>query len=199
MIGQRDHDLQDVLAVIEGAGPWWTTLRIRGTGGSPTGWPFAAPGTMVALFRTDVVDGRGLLADRSLVALQCRPPGRSPDLGNGNARLRGLTDAAVAALHAEAGRLAAARLAELRETLTPRLLAVRDREMAVAGAIGGDTPAACQPGLFDRRALRAAEEEGRARALRGEDGQARMNALARAAELALAGPPRLMLIAVLEG
>lgn len=103
----------------------------------------------------------------------------------------------MAALGAEAERLAAARLAGLRETLGPRLSGVRDREIAVAEAIGSDTVQAYQPGLFDRRALRAADEASQSGALRDEARKTRMSALSRAAELTLAGSPRLMLIAIL--
>jgi len=58
--------------------------------------------------------------------------------------------------------------------------------------------AACQPGLFDRRALRQADERQRARRAREVEDEAQMAALSRAAIVQLAGPPRLVLVALLR-
>jgi hypothetical protein len=56
----------------------------------------------------------------------------------------------------------------------------------------------CQPGLFDRRALRRQDEDGNAQLRRRADAEAQLKAIAQAASVSLAGPPRLRLVAVLE-
>jgi hypothetical protein len=102
----------------------------------------------------------------------------------------------MAALQAEAGRQAAERLAGLRTLVIPRFEAQRAREIAVA-LVSDRVPAvAFQPGLFDRRAVRADEEDRRARNLQEEETKHMLSALGRATDLSLAGAPRLVLAAV---
>jgi hypothetical protein len=190
LTSRRRGDLEDIAATLVRTAPWWTTLRLRGLCRTTPATPgFASHGAIIALFSAEVVDGRGLLLDQILVALQCK------------ARMVELLEPggpAMAALDAEAERCAARRLAELREIVPPRLLSGSRRNLAIAGAGDRVPVVACQPGLFDRRALRQAGEDRQARVLRQEDDTAQIDAIARAVDLSLAGPPRLMLIAVLE-
>jgi superfamily II DNA or RNA helicase len=190
LVRHRGHEVQDVLARLDRSGPWCTKLRLRA-------W-FPCRGTVVALFRAGVIDGRGSLLEQFLVAMQCKPPASSPDPFRGISVPVEEDLTAMAALRAEAERCACGRLAELRATVAPRLALLRAREIGLAAVGEGATITACQPGLFDRRALREADEDRQARALRQEEGQARLDAISRAGSLSLTGPPRLMLIGALE-
>lgn len=189
--------LQGVLARLDRTGPWWTTLRVRREWRAPdAGREVVLRNRMLALFRADVVDGRGLLLDQFLLALSIGLQGRDSVDGAAMRRLCESGSTVMAALQAEAGRQAAERLAGLRTLVIPRLEAQRAREIAVA-LVSDRVPAvAFQPGLFDRRALRADEEDRRARNLQEEETKRMLSALGRATDLSLAGAPRLVLAAV---
>jgi len=199
-LGSRQRrDPEKIAAALVRTGPWWTTLRLKGFDVSPPGAPGSAVrGGIVALFDAEVIDGRGLLLERILVALRCAPPGLSRSACRWVTDLLGPDGPAMAALGAEAERCASRRLAELREIVRPRLSSGSRRELAIAIADDRVPVAACQPGLFDRRALRQADEDRQASALRRQEAKARTDADLRTSNLSLAGPPRLVLVAVLR-
>jgi hypothetical protein len=155
-------------------------------------------GPILALFEAEIVDGRGLLVDLAVTAFACSPAPPSPA---GSGEIAGMLSPGTSlrvALDSEAGRCAEGRLAELREILPLRLEALGRRTLAVAAADNRVPVVACQPGLFDRRALRQADEDHRARLARTVEEEAQMAALSRAARVSLAGPPRLVLVALLR-
>ena len=180
------------------SGPWWTTLRLRGaTRAAALASGVLSGRSFLALFETEIVDGRGLLLDRSLYAFAGQLTGRWPARDITMAVLVGPETPARTALEREAGRHAEVRLAELRKVLPPRFAPIRSRERGIAETIDGAPVAACQPGLFDRRALRQVDRDRQARLERRTEVEARMKAIAQAANVSLAGPPRLVLVAVL--
>jgi hypothetical protein len=135
------------------------------------------------------VDGRGLLHEHWLVALESHQ-GRQP------CALPAIpwADLAAAALAA-----ARRRLVVVRASAAPRIDAETARETALASAVETVPPAAVQPGLFDRRALRAAEAAREERARLQAEATVRLHDLQRAAAIDLAGPPRLALAAFVRG
>ena len=76
-----------------------------------------------------------------------------------------------------------------------RLEALKARHLAMAATSEGSPVVACQPGLFDRRALRRADDDREGRLRRSADSEAQLKAIAQAARVSLAGPPRLVLVA----
>jgi superfamily II DNA or RNA helicase len=171
--------LQDVVAQLDAASPWWTRLAFHGTG---------APRVLV-LFRADIVNGRGLLVEQVLIPLEAcvgrasASPGSIP-----------LTRLEAAALEA-----ALLTLERLSAGILPGLEAERARETALADVVDAVPVVAVQAGLFDRRALRRAEAAREERAgLRDETGR-HVEHLRQAARLLLAEPPRLVLAALVRG
>jgi superfamily II DNA or RNA helicase len=199
LLVRQGGTLEAVAADLARSGPWFTRLRLRARARpADAGGRVGEGGALLAVYESELVDGRGLSLDRALTVVTWRAPPRP------GAR----RDAIVwqvepgsplrAALEAEAAQCAARRLARVREALPPRLAAAGRRQLAIAEE--GDRPpvVACQPGLFDRRALRQADDESRLRLLRRTELEVRMKAIAGAANLSLAGPPRLVLVAVVE-
>jgi superfamily II DNA or RNA helicase len=185
-------------AAVARVGPWWTTLRLRGPRLAETAAGVGlSRGSLIALFETDLVDGRGLLLDRSLSVLVGPIPARWPARGGAVAALIGPGTSARAALDREAERCADTRLSELRVVLAPRLAGARRRELAIAEAVDQVPIVACQPGLFDRRAWRQASDDREARLERKAEHETQLGAIARAAAVSLAAPPRLVLAAVI--
>jgi len=82
-----------------------------------------------------------------------------------------------------------------------RLAGEGREQLAFAGAAGGETvdgeKFVADLDTFDRRALRQADEDQRARLSRKLDEEEQVAAISRAADVQLAGPPRLVLVAVL--
>jgi hypothetical protein len=83
-------------------------------------------------------------------------------------------------------------------TVPARLEATKARHHAMAAANEGSPVVACQPGLFDRRALKRADDDREGRLRRRADAEAQLKAIAQAAHVSLAGPPRLLLVAVVK-
>jgi superfamily II DNA or RNA helicase len=184
---------------VLGSGPCWTTLRLRGWSGDA--WPMGKRlsfGSILAVFAAEITDGRGLVVDLAISVLASEaatpPPGRPGEV----AAMLGPGTSLRVALDTEARRQTERRLAGVREVLLPQLEALGRRELAMAAANDRVPVAACQPGLFDRRALRQADERQRARRAREIEDEAQMAALSRAAIVQLAGPPRLVLVALLR-
>jgi superfamily II DNA or RNA helicase len=189
--------LEAVAADLVRSGPWFTRLRLRARAyAADTAVGLVEDGALLAIFETEIVDGRGLSLDRALTLVTARaPPCARLDATAGQfepgAELR-------SALEAEAARSAARRLAELREVLPQRLAAARLRQLAIAEESERAPIVACQPGLFDRRALQQADDASRQRLLRRAESKAQMKAIGEAAMVSVAGPPRLVLVAALE-
>ena len=184
----RVDAVASALAALERGAPWCCWVRVRG--------PLPFRRALVALFRADLVDGRGALVEQHLVAVRCPWPDWSA-AARRSARPDRLPEALTAAIGAEAGRAAAIRLGELQTLLPPRLSALAARESALALTTGKPI-GAFQPGLFDRRALRRMATERQVEALLADEARAQIEALANSAKLSLAGPPREMLVALVE-
>ncbi len=184
-----DQALASALAELDRVAPWCARLRLRaGTARCPA---------VLALFRAEIVDGRGSLVERPLVAVRGPWPAEAAEAWRA-ARPHRLPGWLMAALRAGATRAVETRLDELRAVLPPRVAPLRARESALATL--ADRPmAAIQPGLFDRRALRQAARQRQVESALAEAGRAQADALAACSNLALAGPPRAMLVALVEG
>ncbi len=199
LLARQRGTLEAVTADLVRSGPWFTRLRLR-TAARTTdaGGRMAERGALLAIFETEIVDGRGLSLDRALTLVTWRAP--PPPGARGDVVTRQLEpDAPLrVALEAEAARCGARRLAELQEALHPRLAPARLRQLAIADESERAPVVACQPGLFDRRALRQADDTRRLRQRRRAELEAQMKAIAQAARVSLAGPPRLLLVAVVE-
>lgn len=178
----------DALVALEGSAPWCGRLRVRR--------PLPFRRAVVALFRADLVDGLGALVEQRLVAVRCaRLDTLLTALGTGR-RFR-IPDSLMAALAAEAERDVGGRLEELQAGWPSRLAPLAERESALAAA--DDEPiAAFQPGLFDRRELRRIARERQIEALLADQARAQIEAVSSRGKLSLAGPPRVLLAALVE-
>ena len=189
--------LDAVSADLARSGPWFTVLRLRhaarGTGATDR---LLERCGLVAIYETEIVDGRGLSLERVLTPVQWR--GLPPKHGHFEMTAALLAPASRlrTAMEREAARSASKRLAELQGAMPARLDALKARWLAMAATSDGSPVVACQPGLFDRRALRRSDHDRRARLCRSAEAEARLKAIAQAATVSLAGPPRLLLVAV---
>ncbi len=196
---RQRRPFDDVSADLARFGPWFTVLRLRDAARVPGGADrLVERGALIAICETEILDGRGLSLERVLTLVRWRGPhaahvraGEAPAALEPGSPLR-------AALEKAAARAAAKRLAELRVTMPARLGALKTRHLAIAATDEGSPVVACQPGLFDRRALRRAEEAREGRLRRSADAEAQLKAIAQAASVSLAGPPRLLLVAVVR-
>ena len=184
----REEAVVSVLAAVERSAPWCCHLRVRA--------PLPFRRGVIALFRADLVDGRGALVEQPLVAVRCPWPDWSPAALRA-ARPDRLPGALMAALAAEAHHAAVLRVDKLQDLLPPRLAALAARESALAQR-AGKRIGEFQPGLFDRREARRVARERQAEALVVETARAQIEALASRGKVSLAGPPRAMLVALVE-
>jgi hypothetical protein len=194
---RQRRSLDAVSADLARSGPWCTVLRLRKAAraaGSADG--FVERGALIAIFETEIVDGRGLSLEHLLTLVRWNGPHQArADPGAAAARLEPGSPLRTA-MEREAARAASKRLAELRETVPARLEALKARHLAMAATSQGSPVVACQPGLFDRRALRRADDDREGRLRRSADAESQLDANAQAASVSLAGPPRLLLVAV---
>jgi hypothetical protein len=184
----REDAVASASAALERAAPWCCRLRVR----APLGFARA----VVALFRADLVDGRGTLVERPLVAVRCPWPDWLPEALRASRPDR-LPEALTSALGAESTRAAVLRMEELQALLSPRFAALAARESALA-PMTGKPLGAFQPGLFDRREARRTARERHVEALLADEARAQIEALSSRGRLSLAGPPRAMLLALVE-
>jgi superfamily II DNA or RNA helicase len=187
---RRSHEdaVTGALAALERSAPWCARLRVRA--------PLPFRRALVAVYRTDLVDGRGGLVEQHLLAVRCPWPDWLPAALR-TARPDRLPEALLAALGTQAARAAVLRLNELQALLPPRLAPLRARALALAHAAGRRaTP--CQPGLFDRRVLRQVARDREVEALLLDQAHAEVEALSSREVLSPAGPPRVMLVALVE-
>ena len=184
----RADALTSSLVALERSAPWCTRLRIRS--------PLRFRRAVVAIVRTDLIDGRGGLVERHVAAVQCAwPP--PVVLWQERAAPSEMVETLMAAIRAEAERDALGRLEQLRAGWPSRLAPLAVREAALAEA--DDEPvAACQPGLFDRRVLRLMARNQQARTFRLEDARAQLESLSSRQRLSLAGPPCVTMLALVE-
>ncbi len=180
--GRRRHDAND----LAGLGALWTRLRFRRP----------HPARLLAIFRAEVVDGRGFLQEQLLVPLEAGVD--AVFLPSGSAWLEQL-HALGRALQPRASAAAREELARLEAAVRPRLEAERAREAALSAVSDAVPVAAIQPGLFDRRALRRAEAESDLRARLLEETRGRLLDVDRAAHLQLSMPPELVLLGLVRG
>ena len=184
----RQDAVASALAALERSAPWCCRLRVRA--------PLPFRRAVVALFRADLVDGRGALVEQHLVALRCRWPDSLPAALR-TARPDRLPQKLMAALGEGATHAAMLRMDELQDVLPPRLAALAARESALTPMTG--TPiSAFQPGLFDRREARRMARERQVEALLADEARAQIEALSSGGRLSLASPPRAMLVALVE-
>jgi hypothetical protein len=184
----REDAVASALAALERGAPWCCRLRVRA--------PLPFRHAVVALVRADLVDGRGALVEQHIVAVRCPWPDRLPASPHA-ARPDRLPEALMTALGVEGARAAALRLDDLAALLSPRLAAFAARESALASTAGKPI-GAFQPGLFDRRELRRVERERQVEALLADQARAGIEAISSGTTLSLAGPPRVMLVALVE-
>ena len=196
---RQRRSLDVVSADLARSGPWSTVLRLRNAvraAGCAGG--FIERGALIAIYETEIVDGRGLSLERVLTLVRWKGPHPAPADPDAAAALLEPEAPLRAAMESEAQHCAVRRLAELRETVRARLEAQKARHLAMAATGDGSPVVGFQPGLFDRRALRRADEDGKAQLRRSADSEAQLKAIAQAASVSLAGPPRLVLAAVLD-
>jgi superfamily II DNA or RNA helicase len=184
----RGDAVASASAALEREAPWCCRLRVRA--------PLPFRRALVAVFRADLVDGRGALVEQHLVTVRCPWPDSLPAALR-TARPDRLPDTLTTALGAEAARAAACRLDELMVLLPPRLAGLAARESALAPMTNRPI-GAFQPGLFDRREARRVAGERRLEALLADEARAQIEALSSRSRLSLAGPPRAMLVALVE-
>jgi superfamily II DNA or RNA helicase len=166
-------------------GPCWTVLRRR------RGMAMLAPG-LACVFVVRIADDRGSLVENALVALHVDLERRFLGREALARFLPRLLDACRPALQAEASRLGAERLETLNRFAASRVASLAAREDA--GARAAAAAPACQPGLFDRRALKAAEAGRQRRAREAAEAAARLASLSGSARLRLSGDPELVLV-----
>jgi hypothetical protein len=184
----REDAVADVSAGLERGAPWCCRLRVRA--------PLPFRRAVVALFRADLVDGRGALVEQHVVTVRCPWPDWLPAALRA-ARPDRLPEMLMSALGVEATRAAVLRLDELQALLPPRLAALAARESALA-PMTGKPIGAFQPGLFDRREARRMARERQVEALLVDEARAHIEALSSRGRLSLACPPRAMLVALVE-
>jgi superfamily II DNA or RNA helicase len=196
---RQRRSLDVVSADLAGSGPWLSVLRLRNAAQAQGGADgFAECGALMAVYETEIVDGRGLSLERLLTLVRWKGSDQArPDPGAAAAALQPGSPLR-AAMEREAARLAAERLVELQVAVPARLEALKARHLAMAATDEGPPIVACQPGLFDRRALRRADDDREGRLRRSAEAEARLKAIVQAARVSLAGPPRLLLVAVLD-
>jgi superfamily II DNA or RNA helicase len=170
---------QRVLARLDAAAPWWTRLRLPG----------ARPCGAIALYRADVVDGRGALLEPLLVAIEA-------DTGGSRVPPSAIPLGRLSAAAVEGAR---ERVAAILAAMTPRLSAERERERSLAVVADAVPVLAVQAGLFDRRALRLAGAARERRASLQRETTIRLDDLRLGERLELAEPPRLVLVAFRRG
>jgi superfamily II DNA or RNA helicase len=192
---RRSSDL--VSADLARAGPWFTVLRLRNAERAPGGADgLVERGALIAIYETEIVDGRGLSLERVLTLVRWKGPHQARAYPHAAAVRLEPGSPLRTAIEREAARSASKRLAALRVTVPARLEALKARHLAMAATSEGSPVVACQPGLFDRRALRRADDHREGRLRRRADSEAQLKAIAQAASVSLAGPPRLLLAAV---
>ena len=198
LLDRQRRSFDVVSADLARSGPWFTVLRLRSTEhAAGRGDGFAESGALLAIYEAEIVDGRGLSLERVLMLVRWRGP--TPARANPEVAAALLEPGSPlrTAMEIEAERSASMRLAELRETMPARFEALRARHLAMAGASEGSPVVACQPGLFDRRALRRMDEDRQDRLRQSAESDAQLRVLTQAAGVSLAGAPRLLLATVL--
>jgi hypothetical protein len=187
----RDKSAQPLVPVRGGsrgsAGrPLWIVVRARKR---LAGFP---PG-LVCVYGARIVDGGGRLLEECTWPLHVSlsPPlhGRR-DLA---AALPSLIAAAGERLQIAARQQASARVEELRAALASHHGSLLARD-SVMRRDEQQPMSPVQAGLFDRRALKAREEEHRRRAIDAAEAAARSSALAESIDVELAGDPELVLV-----
>ncbi len=198
VLGRQRRSSDVVSADLARSGPRFTVLRLRNDAHAPGAADgFIERGALIAIYETEIIDGRGLSLERALTLVRWKgyPARGDPDavtaLLEPGSPLR-------MAMEREAARSARERLAELRVAVPARLEALKARHLAIAATSESSPVVACQPGLFDRRALKRADDDREGRLRRNADSEAQLKAIAQAAHVSLAGPPRLLLVAVVE-
>lgn len=165
---------------------FWTVLRRRRQmAGLPPG--------IICIFVARFIDDRGSLVEDMSLALHVRLRVDLLPVATLTGRMPVLLGACRPALDRLAASLALGRLQALREQVDSRVAPLVNRE----AAMGAATPlprVPVQAGLFDRRALKAADEERRRHDREAADTQARLKSLARARSIELAGDPQLVLV-----
>lgn len=175
-------------AVVQGETlrPCWAVVRRRrGAASLPAG--------LLCVFVSRIVDDRGSLVEESLSVLHVDIAAAVRRRKTLEAELPRLLAACRPELDRHAARLAAERLDEQRRSAASRLAPLTAREEALSMACRQET-FALQPGLFDRRAIKQADEDRRRRERDDQDTAARLQGLARQARLELAADPELVLV-----
>jgi superfamily II DNA or RNA helicase len=181
---------RDVRRALERTSPWWAAVgRRRAVAGLPRG--------VLCVYVAEVVDGCGQSVEEFPVVLSVAAASISPGVRPGRRALLPRAGTGLRrAFDAEARRAAARRVVELQTAAAPRLAFLRRRDEALEAVCERVPVVAVQPGLFDRRALAAADRRRDDRRRQEAAAVSRLGALARASRLALAGAPRLLLALV---
>ncbi len=196
LLGRQRRSLDVVSADLARSGPWFTVLRLRNAvHAAGDGAGFGERGALVAIYETEIVDGRGLSLERVLTLVRWNGHPARVDPAAVTALLEPGSPLPTA-MEREAERSASKRLAGLQETVPARLAALKARHLAMAATSEGSPVVAWQLGLFDRRALRRADDDREGRRRRSADSGEQLKAIAQAARVSLAAPPRLLLVAV---
>ena len=166
--------------------PRWTVLRRR------RGLAQLPPG-LVCLFAARFVDDRGSLVEETLLALHVSLA--APVLAGDS--LAGELIALLAACRPDLARRASltavGRLEGLRTRLASQLAPLAAREAAISARdLNAHLP--LQAGLFDRRALKLADEARNRHERDATESASRLHELSRRAEVELAGEPELVLV-----
>jgi superfamily II DNA or RNA helicase len=196
---RQGRSLDVVSADLARSGPWFTFLRLRDAGRAAGGADgLVERGALIAIYETEIVDGRGVSLERLLTLVRWSGPHPARVDPDAVTALLEPGSPLRTAMEREAERFATKRLAELRVTVPARLEALKARHLAIAAASEPAPVVACQPGLFDHRALRRADDDREGRLHRSADSEAQLKAIAQAATVSPAGPPRLLLVAVVR-
>lgn len=167
-------------------GPRWAVVRRRRR------LALLPPG-LVCLFTARFIDDRYALVEEAPIALHVR---LAPALLGRRvlaASLPSLLTGCRARLEALARSVAAGRLDALRERLASHLAPCSVREAGMLASVaGGGAP--LQPGLFDLRAVKLADERRRLREQDESEAASRLHELSRAARVELATDPELLLV-----
>ena len=179
MAGRTGLDLAAVLEACSRGAPWRFTVRARHGGLEPG---------VYALYVTRVVDGRGALLHEEafplfLPASACAAAHSTPPSW----------PLLAPAFDAVAARVAEAVRSGVEARHRPAIEAQRLRESRMA-EIEAHEPPAVQPGLFDRRAVKLAEEAAERREAAAAEAAARLLALGRSSCPELASPPEPLLV-----
>jgi superfamily II DNA or RNA helicase len=198
LLWRQAQSFDVVSADLARTGPWFALLRLRDAGRAPDGaHGLVECGALITIYETEIVDGRGCSLERVLTVVRWKGP---PARGNADAVTALLEPGSPlrTAMESAAAQVASKQLAELRVTVPARLEALKARHLAMAATNDGTGLVACQPGLFDRRALRRADDDRDGRRRRSAESEAQLKAIAQAASVSLARPPRLLLAAVVR-